>query len=98
MQLGHGYIVIMHGADVQKYYEHAVKHAGKLRFALTCRCIDPASLKAATKPAYEVGPDTEGYDGWRLGGGLVKAVLGWMVKIQEQDGAANGYYGNSVIV
>jgi hypothetical protein len=66
MQLGHGDIVIMHGADVQKYYEHAVEHTGKLRFALTFRYIDPESLKPADKPAYEVGPDTEGYDGFRL--------------------------------
>ncbi|KAL1794308.1 hypothetical protein ACET3X_007729 [Alternaria dauci] len=63
MQLGHGDIVIMHGADVQKYYEHAVEHAGKLRFALTCRYIDPESLKPEDRPKYAVGPDTEGYDG-----------------------------------
>jgi alkylated DNA repair dioxygenase AlkB len=63
MQLGHGDIVIMHGADVQKYYEHAVEHSGKLRFALTCRYIDPTSLKAEDRPQYEVGPDIERYDG-----------------------------------
>ncbi|CAO2653865.1 Nn.00g105980.m01.CDS01 [Neocucurbitaria sp. VM-36] len=63
MQLGHGDIVVMHGAEMQRYYEHAVEHAGKLRFALTCRYIDPESLKEADKPDYEVGPDTEGYDG-----------------------------------
>jgi predicted RNA-binding Zn-ribbon protein involved in translation (DUF1610 family) len=67
MQLGHGDIVVMHGADVQKYYEHSVEHTGKLRFALTCRYIDPASLKQEDKPTYEVGPDMEGYDGSRLG-------------------------------
>jgi hypothetical protein len=66
MQLGHGDIVIMHGADVQKYYEHAVAHSGKLRFALTCRYIDPVSLKPADQPAYEVGRDTEEYDGLNL--------------------------------
>ncbi|KAG9186187.1 hypothetical protein G6011_02743 [Alternaria panax] len=63
MQLGHGDIVIMHGADVQKYYEHAVEHAGKLRFALTCRYIDANSLKPDDQPKYVVGPDVEGYDG-----------------------------------
>jgi alkylated DNA repair dioxygenase AlkB len=63
MQLGHGDIVIMHGADVQKYYEHAVEHSGKLRFALTCRYIDPKSLKPEDQPGYEVGPDMERYDG-----------------------------------
>lgn len=66
MQLGHGDIVVMHGAALQRYYEHAVEHAGKLRFALTCRYIDPASLKEEDKPSYEVGPDVEGYDGSKL--------------------------------
>jgi hypothetical protein len=42
MQLGHGDIVVMHGAGIQKYYEHSVEHAGRLRFALTCRYIDPS--------------------------------------------------------
>jgi hypothetical protein len=59
MQLGHGDIVVMHGADVQKYYEHAVEHAGKLRFALTCRYIDPESLKPEDQPKYVVEPDAE---------------------------------------
>ncbi|CAN9436556.1 unnamed protein product [Alternaria alternata] len=63
MQLGHGDIVVMHGADVQKYYEHAVEHAGKLRFALTCRYIDLESLKPEDQPKYAVGSDAEGYDG-----------------------------------
>ena len=66
MQLGHGDIVVMHGADVQKYYEHAVEHTGSLRFALTCRFIDAESLGAEDKPAYEVEPDRQGYDGLRL--------------------------------
>jgi hypothetical protein len=66
MQLGHGDIVIMHGADVQKYHEHAVEHSGKLRFALTCRYIDPESLKPADKPAYTVGRNTEEYGGHNL--------------------------------
>ena len=63
MQLGHGDIVVMHGADVQKYYEHAVEHAGKLRFVLTCRYIDLESLKPEDQPKYAVGSDAEGYDG-----------------------------------
>lgn len=66
MTLGHGDIVIMHGAEIQKYYEHSVEHAGKLRFALTCRYIDPKSLKDADKPTYVVGPDTGFYDGSKL--------------------------------
>jgi alkylated DNA repair dioxygenase AlkB len=66
MELGHGDIVVMHGTELQKYYEHAVDHAGKLRFALTCRYIDPKSLKEADQPDYEVGPDLGGYDGAKL--------------------------------
>lgn len=66
MELGHGDIVVMHGAQVQKYYEHAVEHAGKLRFALTCRYIDPESLGESDRPAYVVGPDEGGYDGSKL--------------------------------
>lgn len=63
MQLAHGDVVVMHGRDVQRYYEHAVEHAGKLRFALTCRYVDPESLQGADRPGYEVGPDGGGYDG-----------------------------------
>ncbi|KAE8836366.1 hypothetical protein PTNB73_04328 [Pyrenophora teres f. teres] len=66
MHLGHGDIVIMHGAEVQKYYEHAVEHEGSLRFALTCRYIDAKSLKEEDRPAYVVEADREGYDGSRL--------------------------------
>lgn len=66
MMLGHGDIVIMHGADIQKYYEHAVEHAGKLRFAFTCRYIDPGSLKNEDKPQYEVAPDLGMYDGEKV--------------------------------
>ncbi|USP75200.1 hypothetical protein yc1106_02474 [Curvularia clavata] len=66
MQLGHGDIVVMHGVDIQKYYEHSVEHSGRLRFALTCRYIDPESLGPEDRPTYEVGPDVEGYDGSRI--------------------------------
>ncbi|KAF2703790.1 hypothetical protein K504DRAFT_391765 [Pleomassaria siparia CBS 279.74] len=66
LTLAHGDIVIMHGEGIQKYYEHSVDHAGKLRFALTCRYIDPDSLKETDKPDYEVGPDEECYDGSKL--------------------------------
>ncbi|KAI9711536.1 MAG: hypothetical protein M1820_002100 [Bogoriella megaspora] len=54
LRLNHGDIVIMHGARLQDIYEHAVYSEGKLRFALTCRYIDPESLKPEDKPAYEV--------------------------------------------
>ncbi|KAL1627670.1 hypothetical protein SLS56_006202 [Neofusicoccum ribis] len=66
MHLGHGDIVIMHGAKIQEYYEHAVDLIGKLRFALTCRYIDADSLKPEDKPTYEVEPDTGNYDGTRI--------------------------------
>jgi len=64
--VGHGDIVIMHGAEIQKFCEHAVSHKGKLRFALTCRHIDPDSLAPEDKPNYEVKPDTGNYDGSKL--------------------------------
>ncbi|KAF1999059.1 hypothetical protein P154DRAFT_438020 [Amniculicola lignicola CBS 123094] len=67
MTLAHGDVVIMHGAGIQKYYEHSVEHGGKLRFALTCRYIDPVSLKGGDRPKYEVGGDEGGYDGSALG-------------------------------
>ncbi|KAF2999511.1 hypothetical protein E8E14_001335 [Neopestalotiopsis sp. 37M] len=37
--LFHGDIVIMHGTELQKHYEHEVKPKGKLRFAMTSRYI-----------------------------------------------------------
>jgi hypothetical protein len=66
MELGHGDVVVMHEAEIQKYYEHAVEHAGKLRFALTCRYIDPESLKEGDRPGYVVEADEGGYDGAKL--------------------------------
>jgi alkylated DNA repair dioxygenase AlkB len=67
MELGHGDIVFMHGAELQKYYEHSVSHTGKLRFALTCRYIDPESIEDEDRPEYVVGPDEGGYDGSKVG-------------------------------
>jgi hypothetical protein len=74
MELDHGDIVFMHGAGLQKYYGHALKHGGKLRFALTCRYIDPESLSEADKPGYVVEPDEGGYDGSMLGYCLQRTV------------------------
>ncbi|KAF1816468.1 hypothetical protein P152DRAFT_388822 [Eremomyces bilateralis CBS 781.70] len=48
MHLAHGDIVIMAGEEIQKYFEHQVKPTGNLRFALTCRYIDPASVGLAS--------------------------------------------------
>ncbi|KKY13057.1 putative oxoglutarate iron-dependent oxygenase [Diplodia seriata] len=66
MHLRHGDIVVMHGRKIQEYYEHAVEPIGKLRFALTCRYIDPDSLKPEDCPDYEVEADAGDYDGSRL--------------------------------
>ncbi|RFU26389.1 hypothetical protein B7463_g9945, partial [Scytalidium lignicola] len=47
--LEHGDLVVMHGRDIQKLYEHAVTPHGKLRFALTCRYIRPELLSETDK-------------------------------------------------
>lgn len=67
MELGHGDIVVMHGKALQRYYEHAVEHKGKLRFALTCRYINPDCLNQDEKPSYPVDKDDGCYDGAALG-------------------------------
>jgi hypothetical protein len=41
--------------------QHSVDHESKLRFALTCRYIDPKSLKEPL--GYEVKPDYGVYNG-----------------------------------
>ncbi|KAI9715076.1 MAG: hypothetical protein M1812_006194 [Candelaria pacifica] len=63
MHLNHGDIVVMHGEKIQKYYEHAVQPVGQLRFALTCRYIDPTSLSEGDVPKYDVDTDDGFYDG-----------------------------------
>jgi hypothetical protein len=63
LKLKHGDMVFMHGAAIQKYYEHSVVPEDKLRFALTCRQILPGHLKKEEAPPYEVGPDPYWYDG-----------------------------------
>lgn len=45
MRFAHGDVVLMHGEALQRYYEYSIEHAGKLRFALSCRYVDPESLK-----------------------------------------------------
>lgn len=44
MKLKMGDMCVMHGAEMQKYFEHTVIPEGKLRFALTCRYVDPAGF------------------------------------------------------
>ncbi|KAI9795345.1 MAG: hypothetical protein M1835_005958 [Candelina submexicana] len=57
MHLNHGDIVVMHGE------KHAVQPIGQLRFALTCRYIDPNSLAKSDVPKYAVETDDGFYDG-----------------------------------
>lgn len=44
MKLKMGDMCVMHGADMQKYFEHSIIPEGKLRFGLTCRYVDPARI------------------------------------------------------
>ncbi|KAJ5673085.1 hypothetical protein N7507_002212 [Penicillium longicatenatum] len=41
LTLHHGDLVVMHGENLQKYYEHSVVSSNLLRFALTARYIKP---------------------------------------------------------
>ncbi|KAF4547562.1 2OG-Fe(II) oxygenase-like protein 5 [Elsinoe fawcettii] len=63
MRLSHGDIVVMHGAQLQEYFEHSVEPMGALRFAMTCRTILPDHLGEDEMPEYDVGPDDGHYDG-----------------------------------
>lgn len=63
LHLNHGDMVIMHGAALQKYFEHSVQSEGKLRFALTARYISPNHLRPDELPEYTVEPDPGSYDG-----------------------------------
>ncbi|KAJ5388567.1 hypothetical protein N7509_011108 [Penicillium cosmopolitanum] len=45
MELHHGHMVVMHGADLQRYYEHSVVPDGGLRFAATARYIKEHTVK-----------------------------------------------------
>lgn len=65
LTLVHGSILIMHGSVLQDCFEHSVSHTGILRFAMTCRYIDPGSVPDGIID-YTVGPDRIGYDGTKL--------------------------------
>ncbi|MCJ1232791.1 hypothetical protein MMC14_000745 [Varicellaria rhodocarpa] len=64
LTLLHGDITVMHGAEMQKYYEHGVVHDCKLRFALTCRFIKPSEVDPSQhwKGNYDTSIVSE-YDG-----------------------------------
>lgn len=66
LRLGHGDVVLMHGEDVQRYFEHAVEHEGKLRFALTCRWVDPESLSEEEREV-EVGAERDSHEEMETG-------------------------------
>ncbi|KAG9927616.1 hypothetical protein KCV05_g6378, partial [Aureobasidium melanogenum] len=66
LSLGHGDIVIMRGAHLQKYYEHGVSPKGLMRYALTCRTVLPGHLKESELPDYEVDLVQDEYDGSRI--------------------------------
>lgn len=68
LRLSHGDVVVMHGRQVQEYFEHQVDPLGTLRFALTCRTILPDHLKEEELPGYEVLPDDGHYDGSKIAG------------------------------
>ncbi|KAK2809772.1 hypothetical protein FQN49_008589 [Arthroderma sp. PD_2] len=64
MALNHGDLVVMHGPNLQKYYEHSVIPSGRLRFALTARYVMPDQVEASEhwKGDYDPIPEFE-YDG-----------------------------------
>ena len=69
--LYHGDMVVMHGPDIHRHYEHAVDPFGKRRYALTCRYIVPEKLpddrtreEAAQKGAIPDWARTFRYDGY----------------------------------
>lgn len=68
--LNHGDIVIMHGEEVQKYFEHAVTPRGTLRYALTCRTILPEKLEndAERAEAARLAKLPEGHEAWNYDG------------------------------
>ncbi|KKK17010.1 hypothetical protein ARAM_003408 [Aspergillus rambellii] len=64
MELHHGDLVVMHGAGLQRFYEHSVIPEKKLRFALTARYIKPEDVDPAElrKGKFTLAPD-QVYDG-----------------------------------
>ncbi|KAJ5786325.1 uncharacterized protein N7503_011537 [Penicillium pulvis] len=53
LDLQHGDLVVMHGEDLQKCYEHSVISSNLLRFALTARYIKPDCVNKAELPKGE---------------------------------------------
>jgi hypothetical protein len=59
LDLHHGDMVVMHGALLQKYYEHSITSEGKLRFALTARHVldEKLTVEERAKGQYKFTPD-----------------------------------------
>ncbi|RDL41607.1 uncharacterized protein BP5553_01586 [Venustampulla echinocandica] len=69
--LKHGDIVIMHGRDIQRFYEHSVVPHGKLRFALTARYVRPElMLPDEQEYALHAGQLPQGSDQYNYTGDL----------------------------
>ncbi|OXV10959.1 hypothetical protein Egran_01280 [Elaphomyces granulatus] len=62
MRLQHGDFVVMHGANLQKYYEHSVETSDKLRYALTARYIKPKNEAERRAGEFQLTSDME-YNG-----------------------------------
>ncbi|EEP79417.1 predicted protein [Uncinocarpus reesii 1704] len=64
LELHHGDMIVMHGANLQKYYEHSVMPNGELRFALTARYVIPEKLAEEVRWKGDYTPSSEyEYDG-----------------------------------
>ncbi|KAF1978824.1 hypothetical protein BU23DRAFT_524372 [Bimuria novae-zelandiae CBS 107.79] len=92
IMLRHGDEAVMLGALLQKYYDHSVSHVGRIRFALTCRYIDPTQPREDGKPKGIPEPDMRLYDGSQLPlprdrfGNPIRSGWEW-----EADEDFNGY-------
>ncbi|KAF4628654.1 hypothetical protein G7Y89_g9496 [Cudoniella acicularis] len=71
LTLEHGDIMVMHGREIQKLYDHAVIPHGKVRFALTCRHIRPETLPQGERAyAVSAGQLPLGSERWDYDGDL----------------------------
>ncbi|KAL8738701.1 MAG: hypothetical protein Q9181_000523 [Wetmoreana brouardii] len=60
--LCHGDYVVMHGSNLQKYFEHQITNDGRIRFALTARHVRPEAIKDPLERAkgdYTTNPEDE---------------------------------------
>ncbi|KAJ5562414.1 hypothetical protein N7535_003133 [Penicillium sp. DV-2018c] len=64
LELHHGDLVVMHGENLQRYFEHSVVPESQLRFALTARYVKPEHVDEAeiNKGDFSLTPE-QIYDG-----------------------------------